>query len=277
MELLSYSTVGFSDRNIEAALDAIAVTGFNHAEILGQEPHVAEPPKGEALCDFRFRLEGRGLGANVHAPLGLHVLGVPDESLRLEKVKVLKKYLRFTCDVGARNLIVHPIPNPIFVSEPDNPLLPTIIFDAARRSLEDLISVAEKLNVCILLENLPYNCRYPLLTMRDLKPFIDKYPCEYVGLIVDTGHAGISGDEPAKEIGIAGDRLYGVHLHDTDLIEDKHWIPTVGKLDWDAIRLALTEIEYNGPWTFEVINSQSRETPDEIAKKCYQIANNWWQ
>jgi len=277
MRLISYSTIGFIDRDVEAALDAIAAAGFDQAEILGQEPHVAILPKGKTLVEFRKRIEGRGLSVSVHTPMKHNVLGAPDEEWRLKKVKVLKSYIRFAGAIDAKELIVHPVPNPIFVPEPEDPALPAFMLNAARRSLDELIPMAQKSNVRILLENLPYQCKYPLLTMRELRPFIEGYPQEFVGLVVDTGHAAISGDDPAMEVHIAGDRLYGVHLHDTDtdLSEDFHWIPTHGSLDWDAIRSSLVKVKYNGPWTFEVCNGRHKETPDELAAACCRIAKKW--
>ena len=108
---VSYSTAGFGDRDVEAALDAIAASGYDHAEIVGQKPHVAEPLAGKALREFRARLEQRGLaGGTVHAPLTRNVLGAPEEGWRREKVEVLAAYLRFTAELGSTAMVVHPIP-----------------------------------------------------------------------------------------------------------------------------------------------------------------------
>lgn len=275
MKKLSYSTVGFLDRDVEASLDAITKAGFRYVEILGQEPHISEPLSGRALLKFRLRLEQRGLKASIHAPLGTNVLGAPDEQWRLEKVKVLADYVRFAGDLGAEEIVIHPIPNPMFVLEPDNPALPKCMLDAARRSIEELIPIANKAGVRILLENLPYLCNYPLLTMRDLRLFIDAYPEESVGLTLDTGHAGISKNDPAEEIRIAGNRLCNIHLQDTDLEDDRHWLPTHGVLDWNRILQALSEIQYDNLWTFEVINGRHGENPDELSIASYRIAGSW--
>ena len=79
MSTISYPTAAFADRDVEAALDAIAAAGFEQAEILGEVPHVAVPLRGEALAGFRRRLESRGLTASVHAPMRENVPGAPDE------------------------------------------------------------------------------------------------------------------------------------------------------------------------------------------------------
>ncbi len=275
---VSYSTAGFGDRDVEAALDAIAASGYDHAEIVGQKPHVAEPLAGKALREFRARLEQRGLaGGTVHAPLTRNVLGAPEEGWRREKVEVLAAYLRFTAELGSTAMVVHPIPNPRFVPEPERTELPQIMNEAARRSLDDLVPLATEVDVRILLENLPYRCAYPLLDMTELRALVEPYPVEALGLVIDTGHAWTLGNDPAEEIRAAGSRLWGTHLQDVDYKnpQDDHWVPTYGGLDWGAVRAALENVGYAGLWTFEVAAGRAEETPEELARLTRQVAVDW--
>ena len=278
MSAISYSTIGFSDRDVEAALDAIAAVGFTHAEICGQEPHVGTVPQGQDLRDFRARLVSRGLvGGTVHAPLRRNVLGAPEEAWRREKVQVMSAYLRFTAAIGYTAMVIHPVPNPIFVPNPERPELPDLIADATRRSLDDLVPVARDTGVRMLLENLPYHCDYPFLTMDELRPLVDDYPEQAVGLAVDTGHAWTVGCDPIGQIRVAGTRLCGTHLQDVDGVDpqDNHWMPGQGDLDWTGIRAALDEIGYAGLWTFEVIVPRRGETPEELARLTRELAAEW--
>ena len=277
MRKIGYSTSGFKDRDVESAMDTIAAIGFTHVEILGQEPHVAVIPKGKKLSNFRKRLESLNLSVSVHAPLKRNVLGAADEIWRREKVKILSNYICFAGEIGADAIIIHPVPNPIFVPEPKDSILPQHMRDSAYRSLDELVPIAQKAKLCILLENLPYLCNYPLLTMKELRPFVDLYPQEYVGLVIDIGHTRVHGDDIVEEIRIAGDRLYGTHLHDTDKegTNDYHWVPTHGSLNWDIIRSTLTEVKYTGVWTFEVNNGRFGESPEELACICHRLAVSW--
>ena len=279
---ISYSTSGFSDRDFESALDAVAAAGFPNVEILGMAPHLDSPPVGEELQSFKARLADRGItGCTVHAPMRENVLGAPDEAWRVEKVGVLSTYLRFAGEVSARGLIIHPVPNPIFVEEPRRPELPLIMADATRRSLDDLVPVAQEAGARMLLENLPYarqyDCQYPLLKMDELRALVDDYPEDAAGLVVDTGHAWTSGIEPASEIRTAGSRLGGTHLQDVDYDEpnDNHWAPTHGGLDWGAIRAALGEVGYDGHWTYEVIKPRHDEVPEELARATREAVEGW--
>ena len=276
--IVSYSTAGFGDRDIEAALDAIAAAGFRFTELLGQAPHIATPPTGEALTRFRQRLDARGLSApTVHAPLRENVLGAPDETWQREVMGVLAGYIRFAGQVGAKGVVIHPVPNPIFVPDCNHPAVPTRIRDAVHRSLDDLAPVAHETGVRLLLENLPYLCNYPYLTMRTLRPLVDSYPPDDVGLVIDTGHAWVLGNRPENEIRAAGPRLWGTHLQDVahDSPADSHWVPTHGDLDWRAIRAALVEIEYAGAWTFEVQHPRYDESLDELVEATHHLSREW--
>ena len=278
MAEISYSTAGFKDRNIAEALKAIAAVGFAQAEISSQPPHVSSPLHGGELEQFRALLRACGIGAGtVHAPMRENVLGAPEESWRCEKVGVLGDYIRFAADIGAAGLVIHPVPNPIFVPDPERAELSQLIEDATRRSLDELVPVALEAGVRMLLENLPYHCHYPFLSMEELRPLVDPYPEEALGLVVDTGHAWTSGNDPAAEIRSAGSRLWGTHLQDVDAVDpqDNHWLPTHGGLDWASIRDALRAVGYAGLWTFEVIVARHGEEPEELARLTREAAAGW--
>ena len=275
---ISYGTTGFEDRGLEAALDAIAAAGFKQTEILGQEPHLSKPPSGAALTAFYNRSEARGLRARtVHAPLKTHMLGAPVEQWRRENVDVFRVYLRFAGAIGATDVIIHTVPNPQSIPSPDDPQLPGRIRDAVRRSLDELVPIAGQAGTRILVENMPFRCAFPFMSMSELRPLVDDYPAAQLGLVLDTGHAWTARLDPADEIRRAGSRLGGTHLQDVDrdAPDDQHWAPTHGDLEWESILAALAEVQYNGPWTFEVCNPRHGESPDELARVVREVADQW--
>lgn len=278
MDDTSYSTVGFNDRSVEDALDAIAGAGFPQTEIQGKAPHLSTPLKGKELADFRGRLEARGLKARtMHAPSGRTALAVPDEEWRREAVALLKRYVTFGGELGITDMVVHPVPGPTSVPNADDPALLKLMKDSARRSLDDLVPAASQAGIRLNLENLPYLCDFPYRTMRELRPLVDPYPEEAVGLIIDTGHVGILRNDPVEEITAAGHRLRGTHIHDVvgEADDGDHHAPTHGWLKWDAILQAFDKINYPGPWTFEVAKPSGDETPEELARITRGVAAQW--
>ena len=292
--IYSFSTTSFSDGPIESGLDIVADVGFRHIELGGCGSSIEDwryavpdvlpgPPRGRRAAEFRRAIESRGLTApTLHAPMRRNVLGPPTESWRREKVAVLADHLRFAGEIGAAGMVVHGIPNPMFLAQDEDiaSLLQPMV-DAMKRSLDELVGVAREAGVRILLENLPYTIEvsvtYPLMAMHQLRPFVDDFPPEQVGLLLDTGHAWTNGDDPAGEIETAGDRLWGTHLQDVprDNPTDNHWVPTYGDLDWPAIRAALARINYRGAWTFEAVNGRQGESWEDLVRQCYAVATTW--
>jgi len=271
----SYASGGFCDRDIFSALDAIAGVGFSQVELLGQKPHVEGPPKGKQLKKLIHHLDSVGLKVpTVHAPLGKNTLAAPDEQWHRAAMETLAEYIEFTAEVHALAMIVHPVPFPDFVPEASQDDLINRAVEFARRSLDELLPIAQHAGVCLLLENLPFACNYPLLTMKELRPLIDTYPKEHVGLVMDTGHALLLREDPVEEIILAGDRLRGVHLHDANGTI-AHLPPMFGQLDWQAVLVALKKVDYCGAWTFEVGCSKENHSPEDLAKMCYQFSLTW--
>lgn len=274
---IGYSSTSFVDRSLQEAMRAIAQAGFDTIELVGADPHLVEPLPGSALTDIREQLEELGLaGGTVHAPMIRTVLGGTDEEWRKEAVDVFSRYLEFTQAIGSTGLVVHPTPTAAD-ADANEPGVSDRIRTAVRSSLDELVPVAERTGVRLLLENLPHHGNQPLLTMQELRPVVDDYPADAVGLVIDTGHAWTRKVDPASEIRAAGDRLCATHLQDVDYDnpQDNHWPPTQGGLDWDSIVAAFEEIGYAGSWTFEIGRGRNDETPEEAARLCRELADTW--
>ena len=44
-----------------------------------------------------------------------------------------------------------------------------------------------------------------------------------------------------------------LHIHDIDYTDDTHTLPYFGKLDWNDITSALSEVEFNGVFSMEIL------------------------
>ncbi len=275
---LGYSTLGFHEQPIETALDDIAAIGYRGVELLGYAPHLTVPMSSEAESALRRRLERCGFsGWTVHSPFGRNVLGAPEEEWRREVMERSAQFIHFASAIGAKELVIHPVPNPMFVEHITTPDLPARIGAAVERSLDELLPLLQRAGVRALLENLPYTCDYPYLEMHALRPLVERYPAQQVGLVIDTGHVGTLRHDPATEIHCAGARLCATHLHDVDVQapDDQHWLPSPAGMNWSAILAALREVGYAGIWMFEVSQPQHGESPATLAGMTYAWAKEW--
>ena len=275
MDDTSYSTAGLTDRGIEQALDVVATVGFSQVEVSCRAPHLGHRLTGKVLSEFIAGVESRGLTVRtMHAPSGRTTLGTTDQEWRKQEIATLHDYILFLSDLGGTDMVIHPIPNPIFVENAYAPETAELVKEGVAISLDRLVPVAQEAGVRINLENLPYHCNYPYRTMTELRPLVDPYPPEHLGLILDTGHVGVLGNEIVDEIRSAGPRLCGTHLHDVEGTEDgtDHRGPTRGFLDWDDLLGTLEEIDYQGPYTFETSVPAIGETSEELAAFARQFA-----
>ena len=75
---------------------------------------------------------------------------------------------------------------------------------------------------------------------------------EHFTVCLDIGHVALCGREPQDAIRFLGhDRLGALHVHDVDYVNDLHTIPYLGRIRWDKVIEALTEIDYSGEFTME--------------------------
>ena len=66
------------------------------------------------------------------------------------------------------------------------------------------------------------------------------------------------------------DRLFGLHIHDVDAINDSHTLPYTLKVDFAEMIDALAEIGYEGDITFEAENF-FRPFPDALVPSAAKL------
>ncbi len=276
MDNTSSTTSVFMDRSLEAALDALGEAGFPQAEIWSADPHVATPSAQE-LSRLRGILEPHSVrGRTIHAPGGRNTLAAMDADWRKESVGVLTEWVHLAGALAFTELVIHPISFREMTPYADDPMLPQLMHEAVQRSLDDLMPSIEESAVRITLENLPFPAS-PLTSMRELRTVVDPYPSEAVGLVIDIGHVARLDLDLVEEIHAAGERLCGTHIHEINLQEGRadHYSPTLGNLDWDAMRQAFTDIGYTGPWTSEATKPSDGQSPDELAREVKDWMTSW--
>ena len=127
-----------------------------------------------------------------------------------------------------------------------------VCFKRASEAIIKLVPVAEKLGVAIAVENVWNKF---LLSPLEMREFIDNFNTSQVGVYFDVGNVLLTG-YPDQWIRILGSRIKRVHIKDfkrsvgtadgfVDLLD--------GDVDFEAVKQALSEINYNGYVTAEMI------------------------
>ena len=180
-------------------------------------------------------------GVHAHTVHGLfdnrRNLGEVDERRRAEAVRLHARTLQVAADLGADNVVLH-----LETTHSE------AIEVAARRSLDQLLPAAERLQVQIALETLPP--KYYGGQIDHLNQLLSAYPTPWLGVCLDTGHAALAGG-PQHWIQSLPRRIITLHLHDNDGARDQHLPPGMGIIDWPGTLQALRAIGYDGPLVSE--------------------------
>jgi sugar phosphate isomerase/epimerase len=101
----------------------------------------------------------------------------------------------------------------------------------------------------VAIELLPRTCLGN--TVEELGELIRRLGDETFGVCLDVNHLMDRYGELPDEIRKLGPRLITTHLSDYDGVDEKHWLPGRGVIDWKAVKEALGEIGYKGPFNYE--------------------------
>ena len=126
---------------------------------------------------------------------------------------------------------------------------------AARRSIEELLRIAEPLGVRIAVEVIPNE----LSRAGSIVHFVEQ-DLDGAGICLDFGHAHLDGDV-VDAVETVSEHLIATHVHDNRGRSDDHLLPFDGTIDWAGTLLAVQKIGYDGPFMFEIVpNGSTRET-----------------
>ena len=178
-----------------------------------------------------------------------------DPAVRDRIVAFTKKALQVTKWLGTDAYLFVPGAVDVFFLE-DSPVVPyDVCYERAKEAVAELVSTAEQLGVTIGIENVWNKFLLSPLEMRD---FIDSFHSRAVGSYFDVGNVLLTG-YPDQWIKILGKRIVRVHVKDfkkststaegfVDLLE--------GDVDFEAVKAALAEVEYDGYVTAEMLPYQ---------------------
>lgn len=155
--------------------------------------------------------------------------------------------------LGARLIVIHPLHHLDYYSYKDK--IRSLNHDYMLKLAEN----AEKVGINVGFENMwQHDKRRGGITysvgglVDDLIEDVDKIGSERIKVCLDVGHSALVGEEPEIAIRKLGaDRLKALHIHDNDYRGDDHTLPFLGKIHWEEVMKSLTDIGYDGEFTYE--------------------------
>ena len=241
---------GFSGLDEKMRRTVMAEFAANGAKHLVLSDGLLRMISGEPKLYRKLQAEMRDAGlsfVDAHAPFGGECdLAIPVPEYRRQMLARLKFNLQLVRDFGVDSCCVH-IDTTIYP-----PYTMAQHMDAVRRSLDDVLPVAEKLGVVICLENI----FKPLNTVDDILTLIREFPSPCLGACYDSGHANLMEQGMSDPECIAYDRygkwglpvpwehdvlgqllphIVNCHLHDNRAAHDEHDLPGTGTVEWKKV------------------------------------------
>jgi len=118
----------------------------------------------------------------------------------------------------------------------------------SKLSLSMLSDRAQASSVQLALELLPRTCLGN--TADELQMLLADISPEHAGFCLDTNHPA-DPNQLTDVVKQLGERIITLHVSDYDGIDEKHWMPFRGVVDWGAFANALRDIQYSGAFIYE--------------------------
>ena len=198
-----------------------------------------------------------------HLPFG------PFEDIDISRTELAEKSIAYfesliqkAAAIGIHNFVIHPSGEPI--AESDRPARMT----CTKKSLSKLADLAKKYDAVIAVENLPRTCLGKCAA--EMKELVEA--AENLRVCFDTNH--LLGEDFEALFEAVGDKIITVHISEYDFVDERHWLPGEGKLDWQRMLKCFEKVGYQGVWLYE-INFEAPATLSRSRKlNCEDFARN---
>lgn len=240
---LGVSFTSISDRLDPELLARVARSSIATLELYAPFFDAADPQRGIDTVNAALRGTDTAV-ASVHAAFGeQRDLSSPDSEVCERAVSELGECLDLARGLRVDLVVVHLSYEPIEDSERAERL------QCVQRSLGTALPEYERAGVRLALELLPRTCLGN--TVDELLDVVSDLDSPNVGVCLDVNHLMDRYDQISRDVRRLGPHLITLHLSDYDGVDEKHWMPGDGVIDWPAFLQALADIDYAGPFNYE--------------------------
>ena len=163
-----------------------------------------------------------------------------DAQVRKNTIAYQSEIIRRLGDAEIPLAIIHPS------GEPNLPEVRAEMMKCAKDSLATLAEIAAKEGVTIAVEDLPRTCLG--CCAAEIADLISADP--RLRVCFDTNH--LLEEDNLYFMRAMKDKIVTLHVSDYDFINERHWLPGEGKVDWVALMDGLDEIGYDGVFLYEL-------------------------
>lgn len=163
-----------------------------------------------------------------------------NSDIRNHSVETIKDIISRANEIGIERFVVHASGEPILPNDRSERM------KCSKDSIFKFSEFAKGYNSVIAVENLPRTCLGKNSSeINELASVNDN-----VNVCFDTNH--LLEQDLEEFIKNLNKKIETLHVSDYDFIDERHWLPFNGKVDWAKLVENLDNANYNGPWLYEV-------------------------
>ncbi len=259
----AYNTNGLAFHPLEDALSLIADEGFRGVGLTLDHHHLDPRDRAAAVrAAERVRATLHRLGLRATIETGARFILDPrrkhqptlisaDPAARARRIELLETAVLVGEALSAECVS-------LWSGAADDAATATVLHARLATGLRGLLEVAEPRGVRLAFEPEPGMF---VETMAQYERLVATIDHPLFGLTLDVNHVHCLADgEFAEHVRRHADRLWNVHVSDARRGVHEHLLPGEGEVDFQAIRAALKEIAYAGPFQLEL----SRHSHDAV-------------
>ena len=236
----------------------IGAQGFERVELFATRTHF-DYHNPAVIADLQQWLAEAGLALHgVHAPIGESFAGgrwgppltlaSTDKEMRAKAMHEVELALQIARRLPFAALVAH-----LGLPRVQRPTAADNSRDAARRSIDELQTLAEPLGVRVALEVIPNELSRAGSLVHFIEDVLDH---DGAGICLDFGHAHMDGDL-VEAIETVSEHLVTTHVHDNRGRTDDHLVPFEGTIDWPSALTAIQKVGYDGTLVMEIASHGS--------------------
>lgn len=167
-------------------------------------------------------------------------IDISNYKLAKATIRYFEELIKKASEIGIKRFVVHPSGEPVEDEERTEKI------KCSKESLFNLAEIAKKYGAVIAVEDLPRSCLGK--NSDEIADLISAH--DDLRVCFDTNH--LLNENAVDFIHKIGKKIITTHISDFDFMNERHWLPGEGALDWQAILKAFEDIEYSGVWLYEI-------------------------
>ena len=238
----SQSSFVYFNYPLQEAIRRLHKYGYQGIEVWGGRPHAYRHDLDDELDEIIALLDRLEMSVPNFVPAQFRypsILCSLNETVRRDSVRYIQDAIDNAIKLGAPSVSLCPGMT-LFGEDLDE------AWTQLRKSFMELLDYTEGTDLTLLVEPAHAAESTLILTVADGLRMIEEIGSERLGILLDTGHANVNGENLAEVVARLEDMPFHIHIDDNHGDSDAHLIPGEGNINFEPFVRALREIKYQG-------------------------------